>query len=389
MCSLRLVALGGLLVAQVVGAAAANATGATQPPRQVEKVARAGERELALSIDFVEALGGRSAECPPGQDQSGCWLFFMDELPARFTLNLWLADALDGDSGSGKTSRAQPLSLTLPADGWWKRAALRVECPELPGADPGVRFVPAEAPPPVLREHEPAKVECVIESIPHGDWIVSATLDAPLIGAELQHLQSSSVILSVREGHEDESAAWYMGGREARRALAEGDFAAYERIALRLLAMRPSAGFWESLAERSLGNVPLATTASYYARAREQEELRFKAAAVDPAHRNLPETRTWHDGYIARLSTFEHVLPYLEANPDLRFHPPENMYGVTMYSWGSSFGVSGPGVAFSFETFDDTVRARLDAAVRQPRQLEVPATSRPTSSARPGPPNGA
>src|SRR6185436_20000356 len=76
MCSRLLVALCGLLVAQGAGAApATSAPGATQPSRQVEKVARVGERELALTIDFGEALGGRHEECPSGLAPSGCWLF--------------------------------------------------------------------------------------------------------------------------------------------------------------------------------------------------------------------------------------------------------------------------------------------------------------------------
>jgi hypothetical protein len=62
---------------------------------------------------------------------------------------------------------------------------------------------------------------------------------------------------------------------------------------------------------------------------------------------------------MARLSSFERVLPYLEAHPGLELHRLDQHANNEDY-----YGVSGPGVNVTFRVFDESARAELEAALR-------------------------
>lgn len=328
----------------------------------VRRVERTGA-SIGAAIRLCEQVSGRSAPCPAGVAGTECWLVFRDELPARFFAQLWLSDASEGDSVSGRPPGGrEPLRLGLPPDGWWRRASLHIEAPgDQAAAVPTLRCLAPAVAPSVIVQHEPVEAECVIDGLTPGDWIVSVVVDLGAAFEGPRLMESMPRLLLVRDGTEDEQSANAMDLRDARRSRAVGDHVGYEKHMMRWLARHPTWQGWQALAEGSLGQGPLETTATYYSKAREMARSELAAIRQDSRGANPAEV-DYLTKSIARLGTFEAVLPYLKANPRWKFHAPEKMGPAPDDEF---YAISGPGVWVPFRALDESVLAKLKSATRR------------------------
>lgn len=290
-----------------------------------------------------------------------CWIVLEDGFPFEVILSLGVEHALApyGDLESTPATRA-PVRIDLKDFRWWDFVVAHGYSVTTGTVIPiGVRCDPPYPPTKWIDELTPQSVTCRLDSVPLGVWVVSLQSSLKLGDREVEALRAAPLSISVRRGDEDDDAEELQYLRESYAAREAGDFQRHVRITEARLARHPTSARWENFADNSVSRSPLDVTAARYASARALAEEEFIRSHPD-ASKVSAETRAAHLANIERLSTFERVLPYLKANPALKYHSPEYYLGGVYF-----FAVTGPDFSVSFTTFDESVAAKLAAAPRQ------------------------